>query len=185
MYFDWHANFLTTEITSPQIGTVDIAGWTVQKTDSLPDEALSFGASERELWWPKPSPDLLAWTAFRYQVGLPFRSHEYRVFLVNTVHVSRLIELKDGVRISGLPRIGHLDIPLRPIWPGFLANWIVWTALAWLGWEIYRARVFFYLGRRRRRRQARGECTACGYALEELKTCPECGQVTPPASSSA
>ena len=62
-----------------------------------------------------------------------------------------------------------LPYPLRPIWPGLLANTLCYATvtLALL--------VSVCLIRARRRRK-RGCCVACGYELGEgLRTCPECG----------
>src|SRR5262245_46006735 len=59
-------------------------------------------------------------------------------------------------------------LPLRPIWPGFEINTILYAALLWL--------LVFALRRTRRwRRIKRGLCPACAYPLGESPTCSECG----------
>jgi hypothetical protein len=61
-------------------------------------------------------------------------------------------------------------LPLRPIWPGLLAN------------SAFYAAGFFIIARttrtaRRLRRMSRGHCPRCAYDRESLYTtpCPECG----------
>jgi len=62
-------------------------------------------------------------------------------------------------------------VPLKPIWPGCLVNWMVWTFPAW---ALCTACVFASRWRRRRA----GHCARCGYDLHGLRgasPCPECG----------
>lgn len=61
-------------------------------------------------------------------------------------------------------------IPLRPIWPGFVANWIVLTSSHY-------ALFTFALFVRDRFRQRRGLCPRCAYELVGMieDGCPECG----------
>jgi hypothetical protein len=61
-----------------------------------------------------------------------------------------------------------VTIPLKPFWPGLLANALVFGVLG--GTLVLRL-----AGLRRRRRQSRGQCLKCGYALAGLTKCPECG----------
>ena len=87
------------------------------------------------------------------------------------------LPFREGRRMSGTitdfawPRA----LPLRPIWPAFLANTILDSAALWL--------LFAASGIVRRRIRAhRGRCSACGYDLRgsggrgtDRKVCPECG----------
>jgi len=59
-------------------------------------------------------------------------------------------------------------IPLRPIWPALIANWLIFSVLAW-GAMAGLARMRF------RRRTCRGQCVGCAYPLAGLARCPECG----------
>lgn len=66
-------------------------------------------------------------------------------------------------------------LPLRPIWPLFIANVLIW-ALAFAG--VVSGFAWMVHGRRVRRRRRRGWCLACGYDLSGLpshQACPECG----------
>jgi hypothetical protein len=61
--------------------------------------------------------------------------------------------------------------PLVPIWPGFLADTLIFAACAWALWQIP-------LALRRRSRRRRGICPRCGYDLRGTPAaaiCPECG----------
>ncbi len=79
---------------------------------------------------------------------------------------------------SGLS-IGRIDVekmlPIRPLWPQFIANVLIW-ALALAG--VVSGFVWMVHGRRVKRRRRRGWCLACGYNLAGLaphQACPECG----------
>jgi len=63
-------------------------------------------------------------------------------------------------------------LPLRPIWPGFAVNTILYAAFLWL--------LFcgpFVL--RRFIRVRRGLCLACGYPMGKSSICSECGEALP------
>lgn len=63
-------------------------------------------------------------------------------------------------------------LPIRPWWPGFGVNAMVYAVLAFLSGTAAHSW-------RRRRRRLRGLCEACGYALVGLPKCPECGRTRP------
>jgi hypothetical protein len=66
-------------------------------------------------------------------------------------------------------------LPLRPLWPGFAINTILYAAILWL---LFAAPGFV----RRRRRGRRGQCPACAYPVGSSTVCTECGRpVTPRA----
>ena len=61
-----------------------------------------------------------------------------------------------------------LTMPLLVVWPGFAINVAFYGVLSWL--------LFFApFTIRRAIRIKRGRCSACGYDLNGLMTCPECG----------
>jgi hypothetical protein len=66
---------------------------------------------------------------------------------------------------------GDVALPLTPKWPAF--------AVSILGWASAYFAVYMALVAprtiKRRRRCMRGQCTRCGYDLDGLETCPECG----------
>jgi hypothetical protein len=94
----------------------------------------------------------------------------------------RLFEVRGGwnpwswprlLRMPGLP-VEHM-LPLRPLWPQFIANVLIW-ALALAG--VVSGFAWIVHGRRVKRRRRRGWCLACGYNLAGLaphQACPECG----------
>ncbi len=62
-------------------------------------------------------------------------------------------------------------IPLRPIWPRFALNALIWAGA---GWGVSAA----FAARRRRARHRAGECRRCCYCVVGLAICPECGTPT-------
>jgi len=68
------------------------------------------------------------------------------------------------------PSRDYLTIPLRPVFPGFLYNTLIYSipfagfilSLRWL--RVWKAK----------RRVRRGQCVACGYDIAGLDRCPEC-----------
>lgn len=72
-----------------------------------------------------------------------------------------------GKRWSVTPRL-----PLRPWWPGFAINILVFAAGSFV---VLSGAAAWRRGLRRRR----GLCETCGYALAGLAKCPECGQSGP------
>ena len=68
------------------------------------------------------------------------------------------------------PRFGIL--PLRPIWPGFVANTAFYAAILWL-------LIPGPFALRRFIRVKRGRCVKCGYPMGESAVCTECGKAIP------
>ena len=68
------------------------------------------------------------------------------------------------------------SIPLRPIWPGFAINTILYAGILWL--------VFLAPFQvRRYRRIKRGLCPACAYPIGTSDVCTECGNPVPARAS--
>lgn len=65
-------------------------------------------------------------------------------------------------------------LPLRPMWPGFAINTLLYALIAWL---LIRGRFVARHYSRREIRRRRGRCLKCGYDLrgEYDAGCPECG----------
>ena len=59
-------------------------------------------------------------------------------------------------------------LPLKPVWPGFVVNWFVYTAATWLV-------VFSFPIARRVVRIRRHCCPSCGYPIGTSPVCTECG----------
>lgn len=64
-------------------------------------------------------------------------------------------------------------LPLRPLWPGFAINTMLYAATLWLFWTAP-----FAL--RRRRRIKRHLCPACAYPVGDSPICTECGAAVQP-----
>lgn len=63
-------------------------------------------------------------------------------------------------------------LPIKPLWPGFLANSLFYASIPWL-------LMFGVSTLKRRRRARRGLCVQCAYPIAGLNLCPECGTATP------
>lgn len=72
-------------------------------------------------------------------------------------------------------RVGVLHMPVDPLWPGFLANSLVYAVALGLLW--------FSPGMLRRRYRRRELCVHCGYPLGIGTICPECGGTVPAVAS--
>ncbi|MBX3357862.1 MAG: hypothetical protein KF745_05490 [Phycisphaeraceae bacterium] len=118
--------------------------------------------------------------AWRMQVGIPFVAMEARGFDgLNSPELprapwksaSRLRESISGVfvhtTVNGRPDARLL--PVRPLWPGFALNSAIYAAAAF---ALLTAAARLNTALRRRRA---GHCATCGYAVNELPQCPECG----------
>lgn len=81
-----------------------------------------------------------------------------------------------GVLVAGRPLkpgdtsfiLGERRLPLKPAWPGFIADAMIWGA-AWFG-LLTLVRWF-----RECRRVRKGLCRKCRYDVAHLPRCPECG----------
>ena len=84
------------------------------------------------------------------------------------------VPLDPGLGGKSYESWGGRLLPLCPLWPGFAANTIFYTATLWLP-----IRGPFVLRRHLRRhlRRKHGHCLSCGYDLrgDLVGGCPECG----------
>jgi hypothetical protein len=149
------------------------------------------GASHRRLevlteLWGKPAATLfadgrgLAWDgpSTHDRWGWPFRGLAQEWDLVERRLPDGSLEpmyvAEWGIPIrgtSGWDSAGDLrGLPLRPLFPGFVLNAVVFGAFAWVGWQTW-------LAVRGRVRMRRGKCATCGYDLVGVvgPGCPECG----------
>lgn len=69
--------------------------------------------------------------------------------------------------------LGHHSLPLMPLWPGFATNTAFYAACIATLWLTIGSGVHL-LGTKKRRRKRR-LCESCGYDIQDLTTCPECG----------
>lgn len=171
------------DIPSPGLGTVESA---FKRAPGAPAPG-TLGApgtlAEPMDWWPDPGPDATEWGVNRFRVGFPFPAFEFSQHGWQNTDGIRHSRSVGIVEFGRVPMFGWIAVPLRPVWPGLLLNWLAWTAFVWLLWRLVGDRVRMRRAKRRRDRIERGVCVACGYDLAGLGTCPECGAVTPPASS--
>ncbi len=81
-----------------------------------------------------------------------------------------------AVGIDPTTRFRRVIFPCRPLWPGFIANTVVYSTLCVLAaLALMASRVLWPQARRARR----GQCRRCGYdrrGLASAAVCPECGK---------
>ncbi len=125
-------------------------------------------------------PQKYGLSVFRY--GVPFRALERQTLMHIYEPYARTDTIIAAVRspelISSSRSFGL--IPLRPIWPGFAINTVVYAAILWL-------LALAPFTARRMIRSKRGHCIKCGYDLRgaEHEVCPECGVPVQKCPSSA
>jgi hypothetical protein len=122
--------------------------------------------------------DIPPWIVLtRYRVGWPWRAFYWdSVFISNSGKIpnaqshSQLMSDRAGLRYGvDIPLSSSwMKLPVMPVWDGLLLNVLLWSFLWCIPGPI-RGGVRTY------RRKRRGLCLACGYAIEDLERCPECG----------
>ncbi len=81
------------------------------------------------------------------------------------LHSPFLFYLPEGLR----ERVEYIVVPLRPQWPGFAINTILYGGVPWL-------LVCGPFELRRYRRRKRGLCVYCAYPIGASNVCTECGR---------
>jgi len=150
-------------------GAPEQPAWYLRLTD---DEIRAFESLVPSQDLDQPRDSILSF--IRLGVGFPYKSfHGTKVFhgVIDTGGYSALIAPSGAIASPGFMKLGSLELPVRPIWPGLLLNIAIVAVpvLVLLGvrdvWRwIHRARA--------------GECTGCRYDLSgvpDRSRCPECG----------
>lgn len=126
--------------------------------------------SRQRFGWPKR---VLSYDAFSTGISISDRDAQaYYKPAVQAYH--RKVSKKAGVhqgldRPAWLPSFISLNtVPVAVNWTGLFANTIFWGICWLIPGAIWRT-VRTY------RRRRRGLCLACGYVVEDLEVCPECG----------
>ncbi len=108
----------------------------------------------------------------RLEIGWPFRCL-YGVAAVENgewASESWLVELPARRTVFGYAWAPEL--PLRPIWPGWIVNTVLYATILWpLIGGLLALRGLF--------RVTRGQCPTCGYPIGESAVCTECGGPLP------
>jgi hypothetical protein len=92
------------------------------------------------------------------------------VFAYHKKEEGSVFVVEDGIPtslsrvITNHPRV----LPLRPYWYGLVVDMAIFGAGAWLV-------LLWYSVRRAKKRKAKQRCVACGYTINKLEVCPECG----------
>ncbi len=116
-------------------------------------------------------------TLTRYRIGWPWRALYWdSVFIQNNGRIPnskshyKLMSDRAGLKYGlDIPfSSSWWKLPVIPVWDGLLLNVLLWSCLWCIPGPVRR-------GVRTHRRKRRGLCLVCGYAVEDLETCPECG----------
>lgn len=118
------------------------------------------------------SIDDLIMMSWYHATGWPIRAMTCGVHWEKQVMNSDIIyAVTDGVRLPRDAKFNPRALPLRPLWPGFVVNAIVYAGAWWL-------LIWIACALRRRHRAKQHRCVDCGYArtgLPRKTNCPECG----------
>jgi len=115
----------------------------------------SFMIEIYHIGWPLPALTFQTW--FDYVIEPPRQGrHRFDGQPAPTIW-------RCGVSIGNWARL-----PLRPVWPGFAINTLLYAALLWLPFVV-----------RRWVRVRRGLCPKCAYPMGESAVCSECGKALP------
>lgn len=143
-----------------------------------------FGEFQLIFYTQDEKSDVIASEVNRYRLGLPVRSLEFELY--RSVH-------RDGSnseKLVGAFSVHGKDVPLMPNglevkfpYGGFrqnplmyLLNVVVWSAGAYVLLVVNtRMRLKIHRGRKHKRMEKQGRCVKCGYLIESLSQCPECG----------
>jgi hypothetical protein len=177
-WIDWTTEQIDTDTIILVRGT-----WTYVPRDALP----RWARARRE---PKWSLDDRFAHCREQAFGWPFRcAHRQESwaqrqirnpFGWDMVEETAWYKVEHGTPLGFFPKIDarHTDrvLPTHILWPGMLANTLVWSAIVMTPWVMWRGFVLV----RSRRRIARGRCGQCGYdrrGMDAGSACPECGVV--------
>jgi len=167
---------LTHFVTSHHFGRASVIGWTGPDSEVGGVSCAEWEAAlSREGYQIDPYRVHAAYTT----VGYPLKSMWCVV----------LSDDRDWIRngYSGRAVIGGVDIPggspmpMRPIWPLFIADSLVWAFITWGVTTMVIVPIWVRVGHTLREASApkwiaRGLCPRCRYDIHSLETCPECGE---------
>lgn len=115
---------------------------------------------------------------FKLMAGWPYRSLMGSYSSVNFSYESEIFSY--SVPTSDTSSKFRLILPFKPIMPGFLQNTLAYTSIYYLVMALGGK---LCVGVIRRARKRKSSCEICGYSVENLFICPECGEeVTKPAT---
>lgn len=75
-----------------------------------------------------------------------------------------------GISLHTNRRSNKILLPIRPVWLGLIASTMAWSTMIL-------CLVIIAVISRRLSRCLRGLCVSCGYCVQGLRVCPECGHV--------
>lgn len=109
-----------------------------------------------------------------FNVGWPWRAFQTGVHHTDSPGrtTTPMVSLTGGLTLwtnGGQEHLDRFALPLFPLWPGFFLNTLVFAAGLAVLWHVP-------VSVRRMSRRRAGRCLGCGYNIDRLETCPECGR---------
>jgi hypothetical protein len=141
------------------------------------DTVEQFGLRYQVLVFNEAPPSLwttsTGWSETRLQVGWPFWSYDTHATIVETGVPPTVLKIRpDAIQAWSLRE--HLDrFTLNPV--GVIGNFAVAIVCSLAAWIAIR-----HAPKLRRFTTPRGQCWRCGYDIQNLPVCPECGEAFKP-----
>lgn len=142
----------------------DFVPWDTTKSETPPSVNLTryrFGFPWRAMYWDDLS------TGSSINIPAVFAYHQ---------KMYQRAGLSRGIGVSFISPGRRL--PIVPVWPGLIADILFWSVVWFIPGVIWRTLCAA-------RRKRRGLCLVCGYSIEDLEVCPECGSGVPEQSTQA
>jgi hypothetical protein len=150
--------------------------WRESRIPAFPDaperESLACAFGERYFILEADRDGMPDFMIMRSVVGWPWGALERRR-VVHFTPGGAQVTSHFALTIPASTGLSASPLPLKPVWPGFAANTLLFAAGLWL--NVAGARTL-----RRRRRLGRGLCPVCAYPRGGGTVCTECGEALPP-----
>jgi hypothetical protein len=112
-----------------------------------------------------------SWTTYELASGFPFRGVVAGAFGSQTADGKAILPMTAIKPVLVYHIFGKRITLAAPLWPGFIANGVIYGVVLWLPWLLFvtiRARV----------RRSKGYCMQCAYPIPQATSqCPECGAI--------
>lgn len=172
--------------------------WAITAGMTWPQGLSRSSTIEREEDWPRPVPDhwpersaytiqdgASGWRLDRYSkvwagifainianAGWPCHALESETWFEMPTGIWSSWGITPPVNMFGFGPQSPKTLPVRPIWPGFIANTLFYATLLWL-------LTCLAIAVRRFLRLGRGLCPQCAYPMGGSAVCSECGNELP------
>lgn len=152
-----------------------------------------FGELHSQFYAKSERPGVEKFDVRLYRFGFPFHSLEYKLYTHIYIDGDTKGELSGAFMIQGkyvplMPSGMDIVIPYggfhRPI--PYILNTLAWSIIAYAILVVNtRLRIQIHRERKRKSMKKQGRCVKCGYQMDGLEQCPECGQKQTQSSGAA